>query len=379
MKKFTLCLTLILMTFSLIIAQEDTESGFKPSGQLYGYAFGDMYYKLSSDTVLFGRGEFANDEQDDFAFTVRRTYFGYNYNISPNFSSTILLEGSDNIVTSGGHRTVFIKALYLKWDNLIPRASIFLGQSSTPSWSFVSEPVWGYRFVEKTLMDFRGLSTSNDFGIRITGKIDSDEIFGYSLMYANGTASKPENDKIKKGYAHFNAELFDKKIIADVGFEYEGSAVSFVEAPLDKSKTNLSGFIAYRGENLAAGVEGAYQIRQNYKTITDTLDVISYEDNYPMGISAWIKGTIIKDKLDFYIRTDIWNPDLDYKEEEDTNFPYEETFILAGLDWKPHKNVRISPNVWINTYKDKRSTSNPGYYSRTPDIVPRLTYYWRFQ
>ena len=42
--------------------------------------------------------------------------------------------------------------------------SLYAGQSPTPIWS-ITETVWGYRAVEKTIMDLNKIGSSRDNGI----------------------------------------------------------------------------------------------------------------------------------------------------------------------------------------------------------------------
>src|SRR5674476_1193600 len=88
---------------STLKAQKVQDSSFKPSGKLWGYAFGDYYYKAHSDA--FNRGgsnQYTNIEQTRNAFQIRRAYLGYDYDISPKFSAQLLLAAEDNATTSTG-------------------------------------------------------------------------------------------------------------------------------------------------------------------------------------------------------------------------------------------------------------------------------------
>ncbi len=82
---------------------------------------------------------------------------------------------------SDGHRTVFIKAANLRWKNIFHNGDLVMGQMSTPTFATTSEPVWGYRSLEKTIMDMRKIGGSNDVGVSLQGKFNDKGDYGYNL------------------------------------------------------------------------------------------------------------------------------------------------------------------------------------------------------
>ncbi|OFY68900.1 MAG: hypothetical protein A3G23_03725 [Bacteroidetes bacterium RIFCSPLOWO2_12_FULL_37_12] len=368
----------ILFSCNFLTAQENKDE-FKPSGKVWGYAFGDFFYKADSDSAKylnFGRGEFAKNKQNDIAVTFRRIYLGYDYNISPNLFTNILLESNDGILTGSGKRTVFVKSLFLEWKKIIPRASVFIGQSSTPTWPIISEPIWGLRNVEKTIADYRGFGGANDLGIRITGKFDTSGVFGYTLMWGNGKGDAPEVNVMKKVYASLDARLFQKKLTIQLQTDYE-------DAPAKQGSgyaayQTILGFISYQHEKFTVAMEGVYQTQQKAKinkveSATDTI-----KDSAPFGLSVWAKANL-NQKLTAFVRFDNFSPDINYKKGDNLKDPYNENFFTTGLDIAPHKNWHIIPNLWINSYKDKRESTETGYHARTADVVGRITFQYTFK
>ncbi len=57
--------------------------------------------------------------------------------------------------------------------------------------------------------------------------------------------------------------------------------------------------------------------------------------------------------------------------------PFDDTaksnFIVAGLDFSPHKDVHIIPNVELVIYGEPDTGETPD-----PDVIPRLTFYYKF-
>jgi hypothetical protein len=97
-----------------------------------------------------------------------------------------------------------------------------------------------------------------------------------------------------------------------------------------------------------------------------------------------VHGNLIRDKLRFFARYDSYNPDnkidnavyTSYKgNTSNYNDPVtKETFITAGLDYTPAKNVHFMPNIWYNRYKNEGRV--PLYNSY--DLAYRVTFYYVF-
>jgi hypothetical protein len=75
------------------------------------------------------------------------------------------------------------------------------------------------------------------------------------------------------------------------------------------------------------------------------------------------------DRWNVFARYDAFDADT---EIEDAG--YSEHFWVGGLDYALRPNVRVMPNLWVNSYAAK-SDAVP---DRDSDIVPRLTVYCFF-
>ncbi len=439
--KSVAAIALFLNMFS-VSAQDKPNDEFKPSGKVWGYAFGDYFYKIGGakayseknpggadslyitqgDTTLgaarWGNAEFAKVTKDYQAFTFRRIYLGYDYQFTPKISSRLLFEGSDGVTTPGGDRTVFVKALYLEWKDIIPNQTLKLGQISTPSWPTFTETKWAYRSIEKTIPDKNKISRSNDVGIGFSGIIadlsstPSDtaqkpkSLFNvsYNAMVGNGRGPKPEDNRFKNVYAEVIFKIMNSIYIE--GFvEYEPiNKGVYIGGPnsgqsYNTDKTIFRGFLGYEHEKFMVGIEYLTQLQKNGKeniavdsatsAKKDTMDWTQTE------LSFWIRGTLIKDKLYAFARYDIFNNDADrsrgweyYNKISDLK-RYQETLLIVGFDWRPAKNVQVMPNLWVNSYKDMSSdivdytATGANEYklktvTRVPDVVARVTLMYKF-
>src|SRR2546421_9384542 len=136
------------------VAQPVSDSAFKPSGKLWGYAFGDFYYKAHADAQnRGGSNQYTGIEQSRNSFQFRRIYLGYSYDITRKFSAEMLLAAEDNITTSAGATsgdlltnnklTYYIKLANIRWKNIWKGTDLVVGQVATPAFPLLSETIWG--------------------------------------------------------------------------------------------------------------------------------------------------------------------------------------------------------------------------------------------
>jgi len=173
----------------------------------WGYAFGDYAYMGHGDSA--GRGTKQQykglgaygQTQGQNAFEIRRAYLGYDYKINSKFSAYALLayEGDQDV---SDNRTVYMKYMYLKWKNIWKGTDLKIGQQATNSFAtdYNTEPLLGYRSVEKTLLDMHGVDGSSDMGLMLQGKIwtnkggDTSKVptfIGYSAMIGDNSGNNP--------------------------------------------------------------------------------------------------------------------------------------------------------------------------------------------
>src|SRR6476469_2367860 len=260
--KSVLLLAFLISLSLCTIAQGNSDSSFKPSGKLWGYAFGDYYYKAHADSAnRGGSNQYTGIEKGRNAFQFRRIYLGYNYDITPKFSAEMLLAAEDNVTNSAGvssgdqllnnKLSFYIKLANIRWKNIWKGTDLVVGQVATPAFPLLSESIWGYRSIERTVADIRR-TASYDLGVTLQGKFDPKGNFGYDLMVGNGTSAKPENDKFKWFYGDVFAKFLDQKLVFDLYGDYE----RLNWAPnWHHSRNMVKGFVAYTTPAFTIGVE----------------------------------------------------------------------------------------------------------------------------
>ncbi len=424
-KKIQLTFLVSILSCAFYVSAQDNSKpatdqppAFTPSGKVWGYVVADYFAKTHADSAKRGSTQYggSNYPVTTNAFSFRRIYLGYDYNISEHFSTQLLLANESETkdvlaipttttdkatndiasVSSTIERSVYIKAANIRWKNFIKNNDLIFGQQATPIYATLSESVWGYRSIEKTIIDMRGLGSSNDFGIAWQGKLNDQGDYGYNFMIGNGTAQAPELNKFKKFYGEIYAKLMEQHIILDLTADNEAASAgtstnsqTTIEPSTTQAKTTIHGFVAYTTDPITVGLEIVSQTQKAADTTKGNLKA----DITPFGLSLFIRGQIIKDKLNFFARFDNYNPDTKY----DATLKYgaktttidnngllytspgsnKENFITAGVDWMPVKNVHIMPNIWYDSYSSLKNNVT-GTAKSDFDMVERLTVHYIF-
>jgi hypothetical protein len=429
--KTTLFISLLLILSNALFAQEKE---FKPSGNLWGYGFGDYYYITHADSLGRGAGSVqykpysttstlngsnssgektnllgsgSTNSSKSNAFQVRRFYLGYDYNFAPKFSATVVLANEQNL-DAGGNNTFYLKYANLKWSNIFPKSNLFIGQQPTLSFAtpFGTEPLWGYRSVEKTIMDIHGNDSSTDLGVSLQGTLkelasgDSlkPNLIEYGLQIGNGNASKPENDRYKIFRYTFYTSLMQQRLTLGLYGDFR----TIASGALDQSAQTYKVYANYNAGKFRIGGEIFTQTFLNGSKLSNG----TYENTNIFGWEVFVSGKILP-KLNYYAMYDRYNPNTNYKKDNTyTSVPSliipqytpsgavftmssgtvnqasifsTQDFVTAGLDWTPVNRVHIMPNIWYTQFNSMVNLSESAQKARRDyTLVPRITFYFIF-
>ncbi|MBI2619976.1 MAG: hypothetical protein HYW57_07830 [Ignavibacteriales bacterium] len=330
-------------------------------GRVSFLAYADYFYHLQRDSGLTNVA--LNGSEGFNGFQFRRIYLTFDYAVLEGFQSRFRLEADESALTSDGKIGVFVKDAYLSWKNAFGRNDLTFGIQPTPAFE-TSEAAWGFRSVEKTIMDLRGLAGSRDFGIALQGTMDPAGRFGYWLLIANGTGNRPESDKLKRYYARIIIQPIEDITVTvygdyndrpDILSPYTGKGVS-------NSALTSAVFVGARPvERVRIGVEGVFQTTLNE---FDTGLELTSRDR--IGISAFARWTA-SEKLEFLGRYDYFDPNGHSSSTRDTR-----GYLIAGVAWSPAGNVRVIPNIQMETLE---TTVLRSY---VPSVTGRVTLVWNF-
>lgn len=386
-KALILFLSLLSVTATRSQIRNQQDSTFKPSGRFSGYVFGDFAFKFHADEKKRGFQQYSGLKKNYSAFNIRRLYLQYGYQFSPPISAHITLAHESGVeansnrtnLLADGNRTVFVKHAFIQFEEVIPRAAIVLGQQATPTFSRLSETIWGYRSIEKTVADMREISASSDLGLGVYGKIGKEQKWGYDVLYANNSGTRFISDTHKKLYTSLFGYFLDKKLVAQINYEYNKTS------PLPEISGNtqlVKVFAAYKTSQTTLGLEVFRQLNKNstqYIPFSGGADSLT-ATKASTGLSVFFTQTIQPEKLKLFIRTDWFNPDADFNSRRFYLNDYsltKEIFASAGIDCEISENVHLMPNLWMNHYESK-SINNAGAPQNGYDLAGRITFYYLF-
>ncbi len=89
-----------------------TNSTFKPHGKIFAQFLAIYYYKMSGEQNAFSHAQYANTAKDMNAFDIRREYFGYTYDFTPNISTKMELAHEGDFLPDGNRGFYLKNAIY---------------------------------------------------------------------------------------------------------------------------------------------------------------------------------------------------------------------------------------------------------------------------
>ena len=351
-------------------------------GKFSGYMFGDYFYNVARDTA-FTRATLPNSavngQKNLQGFQFRRIYFTYDNDISEQFTARFRLEADQSALSSDGKLSTFVKDAYLKWKNIFAGSDFIFGIQPTSAYE-ISETAWGYRSLEKTIMDLRGIVPSRHLGVSLRGKLDNGGTFNYWLTFANNQSGNKPNGTTEYAdkYKRYSLMLHVKpvKTLQMTLFgEYLGSpdvndptSTTVPKATVSNAKTTLAAFVGYaEPERYDFGAEGFIQSTSNGMVDAGSTSG-ALKSLSTIGFSVW-GNVLLESDLAVVARFDYFDPNSDSNVKGDAR-----NYIIGGLSYKPNKNVSIMPNVQIETYQ---SAPNGGR-SIDASVTGRVTFYYVF-
>ena len=297
--------------------------------KMKGLAFGDYYYVASG----------AAKEQN--GFQIRRVYLTFDKKWNDRFTGRFRLEANDAGFGAGDKMTPAIKDASMKYKK--NGRSLVVGLSPTPTWS-LTEGIWGYRSVSKTLLDLNKVGSSRDLGILFETPLGSSDKVKAQVMFGNGNSNKSEINNDKKAYIRL-AMAPTKAVGVTLYADYESR-------PGDRDRTTLSALAYSSTKTRALAIEGVWQNRKNAGPGLDAA---------ARGVSIFGRAKTRED-FGFFGRVDYFDPSDEAPNDAVTR-------LIAGVDFMPNTKIHIMPNAIVETYQDSAIETV---------VTPRITVYFIF-
>ena len=348
MKTVNLRNLVLISVVAMILSSTTT---FADGGKISGLYFGDYYYIAAhNNPELKSRN----------GFWTRRVYLTYNQKLNETFSSRLRFEinSPDGLQSSASGKNIpYVKDAYLKISPKDTSYSVLLGRSLTPTYAVLSK-VWGYRAVAKSMPLLHKFGSTRDLGIAVKGKVPGMDMLSYHAMIGNGAGTSAETNKYKKGYLSATLKPAGGVIVHGyVDLEARGPGMN---------RTTLMGLVGYQMESYRMGAHFGHQIRGQGEGKEDvTIQGVSVFGSAAVAPDIWVFG-----RVDKMLSVNSGAPKFTYTPMSgDANA----NTIIAGLDYRPAKNLHIIPNVFMVIYDTPEEGEKPD-----TDLMARVTLYYKF-
>lgn len=309
---------------------------------------GRMYYDFSN---ISHKNDGVKQADTGTNFDIKRFYVSIDHQFSDVFSGDITTDF--NYVGNDGQTQLYIKKAYLR-AHFSDAFDLRLGSTDMPWIPFI-EGLYGYRYVENTLIDRTKFGTSADWGIHVNGKL-AGGVLNYAFSVVNGSGyKKPVRSKgvdfegrVNANFNHFTVGVGG--YVGKLGKDVQGGAPTYHTA------NRFDAVAAYKSKQFRLGVE--YFLASNWNNVTNPVSdksegvgaFASYQFNPEWGVFG---------RYDFVKPNKTTNPSL------------KDHYFNVGVSYSPTKIVDFSlvykrdkaDNGFIKTSNGTIGGINSGTYN----------------
>lgn len=292
----------------------------------------------------------ANIDPDGYGLDVKRFYLGVSHGFDPVWSAALVTDfnlpkltvtGKDSTgatVTSTGNAPetqLFVKKVYLQ-GRFDGAATARIGAADLP-WILYVEGIYGYRFVENTLVDRLKFGTTVDWGVHLLGQNATGSV-NYAASLVNGGGFRnPSRSKGMDVEGRIGFMPVDGLVVA--AGAYSGKLGQDTDAtPAQHTASREDLLVAWKASGLTVG--GEYFTADDFTTVTsaasDKASGYSLFGSYdlPQGYSVFARYDRAKTSKDL-------DPSL------------EDTYYNAGVAWRQSPNI-----IWALACKSDKLADN---------------------
>jgi hypothetical protein len=281
---------------------------------------GRMYYDLSS---IEQKSNGVKTAPSGTGFDIKRFYIGIDHKFNDVFSANVTTDFQYSSALSATE--LYIKKAYLQ-AKVSDALVIKLGSADLP-WVPFAEDVYGYRYVENTLIDRTKFGTSADWGVHASGKFMDGKV-NYAVSIIDGAGYKaPLRSKGMDIEGRLSVMPIDHVTLAIGG--YSGKLGKETEGAVNIFHT------ANRFNALAAYTTKQYRIGVEYFSSEDWNNITTTTSDKADGYSVF--GTYsFTDQISAFGRYDYVKPNKDTADSKKDNY------YNIGLTYSPAKIVDFS-------------------------------------
>lgn len=343
----TLFLSALTISFASIINGQETatsviDDGFKPNGSVIGIVFFDYKFDLTEET------------KQSSSFEIDRAYLGYKYNFAKNISGKVLYDVGYETGTKS--YSVFLKNALIDWA-ILPKLKLSAGVIGLRQFD-TQEKFWGYRYIMKSYVDQYGLGTSADLGFNI--ELPLHEKITINAFVLNGEGYKSLQDMY--GMHRFGGNIVAKPLeglVAKVHYDIMPNKYQQADSlpVIDTSIiSNLSLFVGYE-------LKDKFRIGIEYNALNNAKNYKNYADGYKLGGISVYGTYIINKQFEVLARFDKLGSNKIGNAADVWNISKDGSLILAGVHYKPVKNVNVGLNYRNYSFDDETKDSSSALFT----------------
>ena len=277
---------------------------------------GRMYYDITNITQKTNGARVA---PTGTGFDVKRFYVGVDHKFNDVFSANVTTDF--NYVANDSQTQVYVKKAYLQ-AKLNDALVIRIGSTDLPWVPFV-EDLYGYRYVENTLIDRTKYGTSADWGVHASGKFGPNGMFNYAVAAIDGAGYK---SPLRSKSVDFEGRLSAK--VADFTLGLGGYT-----GKLGKETQGVTTFhTAERINAIAVYNKGPIRLGGEYFEAKNWNNVLTTTEDKSDGYSLF-GSYAFNDKFGMFGRYDRVKPN------KDTKPALKDDYFNVGLTYSPAKIV----------------------------------------
>jgi hypothetical protein len=278
---------------------------------------------FADGSYISNKNDGVKNSQSGVSYDIKRAYLIVDHKFNNVFSANFTSDFTYDSTTKASQ--LYIKKAYLQANLLGDQFIVRAGSADLPWVPFV-EGLYGYRYVEKELLDNNSFGTSADWGVHFLGNL-MDHHIGYALSVVNGngykipaigTANRTNavdvEARVNATYNHFTVAVggYDGKLGKDV-----------VGTPTFHTAERFDALGAYTDSRVRVGVEYMWA-----KYFNDVLQSNPAKTNTAEGVSAFASW-FFTPKFSIFGRYDYLKP------QEDTNPSLHSDLYDVGVSYKP--------------------------------------------
>jgi len=268
-------------------------------------------------------------------FDVKRFYLNMNHDFGPMWSVRLRTDARYTDAPNGSGQpnvSVYVKQAYIqaKFSNAF---KLSLGENDMP-WIPFEEHMYGFRYVENTLIDRTHFGNSADFGLHAGGKTRNGMV-DYNVAIVNGSGYHSDKRSRSVDFAGRIDAQFVPGLHTALGFYNGKRGENVYSAPGVQVPTQNT----TRWDALVAWIQPKYRVGASYFSAKDWRQITSPNvTDKADGYSAWA-SYLVAPKWTVFGRYDNVKPSKDLQPN------LKDKYYNAGIQYEPISNVQVA-FVW---------------------------------